>query len=261
MKPIYQENHRFRFYKGFKPVDFPPHLHGAVEVFYFLEGESIAQCGTQKYRLGAGDLFIAFPNQIHGYEESRNAYVFNMIIYPKPWLMPYYKLLTEKLPVLPYLKKGSFEHTGIPQLFELAWQDQNTVSKEIMQGYLTVIFGKILALLELQDAKNDTARDILMYIHEHYREPITRTDIAHALGYTESYISHLFSDTMKTSLPDYINALRIEDAKELLGSTYMSMSQIAGNLGFGSLRNFSRAFRKHTSTTPNDYRKAAKNQP
>ena len=100
MKPIYQENHRFRFYKGFKPVNFPPHLHGAVEVFYFLEGETLAQCGTQKYRLGAGDLFIAFPNQIHGYEDSKNAYVFNMIIYPKPWLMPYYKLLTEKLPVL-----------------------------------------------------------------------------------------------------------------------------------------------------------------
>ena len=260
MKPIYQDNHRFRFYKGFKPVDFPPHLHGAVEVFYFLEGESRAQCGTQKYRLVAGDLFIAFPNQIHGYEESRNAYVFNMIIYPKPWLMPYYNLLTEKLPVLPSLKKGSFEHTGLPRLFELAWQDQDTVSKEIMQGYLTVIFGKLLALLELQDAKNDTARDILMYIHEHYQEPITRRDISRALGYTESYISHLFSDTMKTSLPDYINALRIEDAKELLIGTDMSVSQITGNLGFGSVRNFSRAFRKHTSTTPKDYGKTAENR-
>ena len=174
--------------------------------------------------------------------------------------MTYYKILTEKVPVLPYLKKGSFEHTGLPQLFELAWQDQNTVSKEIMQGYLTVIFGKLLALLELQDAKNDAARDILMYIHEHYCEPISRTDIAHALGYTESYISHLFSDTMKTSLPDYINALRIEDAKELLGSTDMSISQIVGSLGFGSIRNFSRAFHKHTSTTPKDYRKTIENQ-
>lgn len=260
MNTIYQENLQFRFFKGYSRVDFAPHSHGAVEVFYFLEGETTAQCGTQKYRLGAGDIFIAFPNQIHGYEESKNAYVFNMIIYPKPWLMTYYKLLTEKIPVFPYLKKGSFEHTGLPQLFELAWQDQASVSKEILQGYLTVIFGKLLGLLELQDAKNDAARDMLMYIHEHYDEPITRGDIARALGYTESYISHLFSDTMKTSIPDYINALRIENAKELLSTTEMSVSDIVASLGFGSLRNFSRAFRKHTSSTPRDYRKMARNQ-
>lgn len=255
MKLLYQDNHGFRFAKDHRKLDFQPHLHGAVEVYYFLEGESLIQCGTEKYRLGAGDLFIAFPNQVHGYEKSKNVYGYIMILQVKTWLKPYYKLLTEKLPVVPYLKKGSFEHTGIPELLEMAWQDHKTVSKDVLQGYFAVIFGKLLSLLQMQEARNDTMRDILMYIHDHYKEPISRKDIAHAAGYTESHISHLFSATMRTSLPDYINALRVEDAKDLLTGTNMTVSQIAESLGFGSIRNFGRAFQKYTATTPKDYRK------
>lgn len=256
MKLLYQDNHNFRFTKHHHKLDFQPHLHGAVEVYYFLEGESLVQCGAQKYRLGAGDLFIAFPNQIHGYEQSKNVHGYLMILQAKAWLKPYYKLLTEKLPVLPYLKKGSFEHTGIPELMDMAWSDQKDVSPDVVQGYFTVIFGKLLSLLTLEDARNDTLRDVLLYIHDHYKEPLSRGEIAHAVGYTEGHISHLFSATMRMSLPDYINALRIEDAKELLTGTDMTVSQIAGSLGFGSIRNFGRAFQKHANTTPKDYRKA-----
>lgn len=255
MKLLYQDNHGYRFSKDYRKLDFPPHIHEAVEAVYILEGESTIQCGNEKYRLCAGDLFMAFPNQIHGYEDSKNVYGYLMILQPKAWLKPYYKLLTEKLPETPVLRKGSFEHTGIPELLEMACADSNEVSREVLQGYFAVIFGKILSLLQLNESGNDAMQRILMHIHDHYKEPISRKDIAKAAGYTESHISHLFSATMRTSLPDYINALRVEDAKELLKGTDLSVSQIAANLGFGSIRNFGRAFQKFTSTTPKDYRK------
>ena len=225
-----------------------------MEVYYFLEGSSLVQCGNEKFALGAGDLFIAFPNQVHGYENSKDVRGYIMILQISTWLKPYYKLLTEKLPAVPYLKKGTFEHTGIPELLEMAWKDQNSVSREILQGYFSVIFGKILSLLTLQEASNDTIRDILLFIHGHYKEPIGRKEIAYAAGYTESYVSHLFSATMRTALPDYINALRIEDAKDLLSGTDMTVSQITDSLGFGSIRNFNRSFLKFAGMSPRQYR-------
>ena len=255
MKLLYQDNHGYRFVKECRNLDFPPHIHEAVEVYYFLDGESTVQCGNEKYRLCAGDLFIAFPNQIHGYENSRNVRGFIMILQPKAWLKPYYKLLTEKLPESPVLRKGSFEHTAIPQLLEMACADQKDVNREVLQGYFAVIFGKILSLLQLNEAGNDAMQRILLYIHDHYKEPITRKDIAHAAGYTESHVSHLFSATMRTTLPDYINALRVEDAKELLTGTDMPITQIVASLGFGSIRNFGRVFRKCNEIAPKDYRK------
>ena len=255
MKLLYQDNLGYRFEKDRRRLDFQPHLHEAVEVFYFLEGESLVQCGTEKYKLTAGDLFIAFPNQIHGYENSKNIHGFIMILQPKVWLKPYYKLLTEKLPQTPVLRKGTFEHTGIPELLNMACLDQSQVSREVLQGYFAVIFGKLLSQLSLHEAGNDGIQRVLLYIHDHYKEPIGRKDIAYAAGYTESYISHLFSATMRTSLPDYINALRVEEAKELLKGTDLSVTQIAAALGFGSIRNFGRTFQKLAGTTPKDYRK------
>lgn len=255
MKLLYQDNHSFQFSKGKRKLDFPPHLHGAVEVVYLLEGQSLVQCGNRKYELHAGDLFIAFPNHIHGYEQSKDVFGYLIIMQPGSWLKPYYKNLTEKLPEMPVLRKGSFEHTGIPQLLELAYKDREQVSRDVLQGYLSVIFGKILSLMKLKDASNDSLRCVLMYIHEHYKEPISRSEIARAVGYAESHISRLFRGTMRTSLPDYINALRIEEAKELLAGTDMTISRISDALGFGSLRNFGRAFKKHTGTTPKEYRK------
>ena len=255
MKLLYQDNHGYRFSNGHRKLDFQPHLHEAVEVFYFLEGESLVQCGTEQYKLSAGDLFIAFPNQIHGYEESHHVSGYLMILQPNVWLKPYYKLLTEKLPQTPVLRKGTFEHTGIPELLNMACLDQSQVSREVLQGYFAVIFGKLLSQLSLHEAGNDAIQRVLLYIHDHYKEPIGRKDIAHAAGYTESYISHLFSATMRTSLPDYINALRVEEAKELLKGTDLSVTQIAAALGFGSIRNFGRTFQKLTGTTPKDYRK------
>ena len=254
MKLLYQDNHGYRFTKAPRKLDFPPHLHGAVEVFYFLEGRSLVQCGTQKHQLEAGDLFIAFPNQIHGYEQSENIRGFLMILQVSTWLKPYYKLLTEKLPREPFLKKGAFEHTRIPELLELACQDQETVSKDILQGYFAVIFGKILSLLQLEDGRNDTLREVLMFIHDHYKESISRKEIAHGVGYTESHISRLFSATMRSSLPDYINSLRTEDASDLLKTTDMPITQIAESLGYGSIRNFNRTFLKQTGMTPKQYR-------
>ena len=254
MKLLYQDNHSFQFSKGKRKLDFPPHLHGAVEVVYLLEGQSLVQCGNRKYELHAGDLFIAFPNQIHGYEQSRDVLGFLIIMQPGSWIKPYYKQLTEKLPQDPVLRKGSFEHTGIPQLLELAYADREKVSRDVLQGYLSVIFGKILSLMKLKDTPNDSLRSILLYVHEHYKEPLSRRDVADAVGYAESHISRLFCGTMRTSLPLYINALRVEEAKELLLGTDMTVSQISDALGFGSLRNFGRAFKRFAGVTPKEYR-------
>ena len=125
-----------------------------------------------------------------------------------------------------------------------------------MQGYFQVLIGKLLGQLTLQDAdsvSDDALRTILLFINDHYTEPLTRKAIAKAVGYNESYISHLFSQTLKTTLPEYIHSLRLSDATRLLSQTDQSVTRIALDLGFGSLRNFNRVFLKETGMTPTQY--------
>jgi len=79
--------------------------------------------------------------------------------------------------------------------------------------------------------------------------------LARELGYSEGYLSHIFSEALGTTMPAYVNTLRIRKAMELLRRGSISVSDAALELGFGSIRSFNRAFRKETGMTPAKWRK------
>ena len=177
------------------------------------------------------------------------------------YLAAYQNIMEQKVPEDPILPKGTWEHSGLPQLLELAYQDQENASKQVIQGYLLVIAGKLLELLELKDAPTgsaDVLQALLVFLNKNYTQPLTRREIAKAVGCNESYISHLFSDTFKITLTDYITSMRIHDALHLLSQTSMPVSQIGLSLGFGSIRSFNRSFQKQMHMSPTAYRNSAK---
>ena len=65
---------------------------------------------------------------------------------------------------------------------------------------------------------------------------------------------------MKTTIPQYINSLRMNDATRLLTQTDLPITQIASELGFGSIRNFNRVFLEHLGTSPKAYRSGTDNE-
>lgn len=257
MKLFYQDYHKFQFTKRVQHLDFAPHLHDAVEIFFFTQGSSTVLCGNERYRLGAGDVFVAFPNRIHGYEDSRDIRGYLLIVPVKPYLQTYRKMLTEQLPQKPYLTGEQWEQSGLMELLALAYRDRQEMPDQVMQGYLQVIVGKLLSLLTLTQAPvegDDALKRVLMYLNTHYTSAISRQDLSRELGYNQSYISHVFAATMKTTIPEYVSSLRVQDAARLLKETDYSVTQIASELGFGSIRSFNRAFLKQMGCSPKEYR-------
>ena len=257
MKLFYQDYHQFQFTKRAQHLDFAPHLHDAVEIFFFTQGSSTVLCGNERYHLGAGDVFVAFPNRIHGYADSCDIRGYLLIVPVKPYLQGYRKVLSEQLPQMPYLSAGQWERSGLMELLELAYRDRQQVPEYVMQGYLQVIVGKLLSMLTLSQAPaegDDALKRVLLYLNNHYTSPISRQTLSRELGYNESYISHVFAATMKTTIPEYVSSLRVQDASRLLRQTDYSVTQIASELGFGSIRNFNRVFLKQTGLSPKAYR-------
>jgi len=73
-------------------------------------------------------------------------------------------------------------------------------------------------------------------------------------GYDYSYLSHLFSESMDTTIEQYIIALRIEKAKELLSYKELTINEIAWELGYSSTAHLSNQFKKVTGETPSQFR-------
>lgn len=95
---------------------------------------------------------------------------------------------------------------------------------------------------------------MLSYVHANYMKDITIADIAHACGYSESSVSHLFRQYCNASVKKYINQLRINQAKRLLVTSSLNISQIAAMCGFSNVNYFPTAFKKDTGISPTAFR-------
>ena len=93
------------------------------------------------------------------------------------------------------------------------------------------------------------------YVAENFCDPnISLISVAKYVGLSAAHFSTVFSQTVGRSFINYLTAMRIERAKELLTSTSMKLSTIAMEIGYNEPNYFSHVFRKLEGITPKEYR-------
>ncbi|HWR64810.1 MAG TPA: transposase [Bellilinea sp.] len=98
------------------------------------------------------------------------------------------------------------------------------------------------------------------YLHQNYTRPLTRWEIAAAVGVSEDYLTRVFNRELEISPWDYLNRYRILQAKALLRSTSRSITEIAHQVGFKDQAYFSRVFSRITGMTAVEYRNKSGNR-
>ena len=233
-------------------LDYPAHIHEDVELVYIKKGTAVAYCDGARYALKERSFFIAFPNQVHRYVDSRNGEYVLLIVKPTS-----HDLLFRGRPVLSACEDPD-DHTVT--LFELTLAEyEKDGHTPVVEACLTAFFEKLFTFFRIEKAgaSNSTAARILQYCSEHYREDIGIADIAAALHISKSAVSHLFSGRLGTSFSEHIHALRLNDAVRLLRTGQYSVTEIARIAGFPTIRTFNRVFREQYGMSPSDYRKSA----
>jgi YesN/AraC family two-component response regulator len=94
------------------------------------------------------------------------------------------------------------------------------------------------------------------YFHEHYARPLSRQEMAKAIGVHQDYLSQIFHQELGLCPWDYLNRYRIARAKDLLGFHNASITAVAFDVGFSDPAYFSRVFRKVTGLSPSAYRQS-----
>ncbi len=105
----------------------------------------------------------------------------------------------------------------------------------------------------LPDSKQQKIAPALEHITKFYHTKLTNDSLAALTGLSTVYFRKLFTELTGRSPIDYVHALRIEKAKEMLRSDHGSVSDIALMLGYQSIYDFSRCFKKHTGVSPSKY--------
>ena len=92
------------------------------------------------------------------------------------------------------------------------------------------------------------------YIDEHMTEDIRVPDIAAFAGVNKSYLQSLFRSRLDTTVTDYINKKRLEQAAFLLTNSTVNVTDIGFACGYNSRQHFGYTFEKYYGCSPRAYR-------
>lgn len=99
-------------------------------------------------------------------------------------------------------------------------------------------------------------KEAVFFIHAHYMEELSLSDIAGYVNVVPTYLSGVFKRETGQTVNNYLVALRMRKAQELLASTNLKVAEVARAVGIRNTRYFSACFKKEVGQSPIDYREA-----
>lgn len=165
-----------------------------------------------------------------------------------PWL--------EHLGALLSLELGRAQHPGQTLLLDSA---VTMLTIHLLRNYLAT---NSMALASLPIASSAAVRRACEFIHDCGAERISLTDIAQAAGISRFHLTREFKRATGLAPFQYLERLRIEQAKAMIRAGQLPLADIAFAVGFSDQSHFTKRFRHHASCTPAVYaREHARTRP
>lgn len=250
-------------------TEFPAHYHEKAEILFVRGGVCDMLIGDTVYTLEQGDVAVAFPNVVHGYPyldhgppvlspPRRNDSV--MVIIDTEFAAAYQRVLLQSAPVCPVVRAKDAHpdlYYALERLTEVRREDGSVQGEEV-EAYFQLFVMRLLRIVSLEANREplhgDMIHRLIAYLSEHYLSPMDLDSIAAALHCDKYRISRLLSKELHTSFNDYVNGLRVNEAKKLIAQTDMPLSEVSAASGFLSVRSFNRQFSSRCGMTPSEYR-------
>lgn len=101
-------------------------------------------------------------------------------------------------------------------------------------------------------------RKALVYVQNHFRNPLKLEEVARNVGLSANYFSESFSRQTGFTFQEYVRELRLQFARSLITATALPVTEICYAAGFNTLPYFERAFKAKYGMSPRRLRKQEK---
>lgn len=106
-----------------------------------------------------------------------------------------------------------------------------------------------------QTKSSDKTKEMMAYIHEHFREKLTVPELAATAFLSERECFRAFRECLHTTPVEYMKSYRLREACRLLRENRASVTEIGQLCGLGSSSYFGKTFRDAMGCTPSEYRR------
>lgn len=124
--------------------------------------------------------------------------------------------------------------------------------------FLTILKYLTTTYKGYEDSSQDISIKVMEYLKENYNKDIACIDLTDRFHFTVDYLIRKMKKFCGITPWQYIQHLRIENAKELLENTDYTLATISNYVGYNDLSVFYKAFRKHTGTSPGTWRQTVR---
>ncbi len=255
-----------------------PHDHAFLELSYILKGEADHDLDGKVDRLRVGDYIIVDYGSRHSYRNPNETPFTNIdclflpdVLDPalkgtrtlRAVLEHYLLHFQMRSPMQDPARMVFHDEDGIVlSLLEKIRHEQATRAPghgELIRCYLMEILLFTLRRMDGAAAameSNEIYACVGAYVAEHYREPLTLSEIARTLGYSLPYLSKKFKESAGVGFTRYLQRYRIMQACRRLSTGNLSVSEVAERVGYRDAKTFSAIFKRETGLSPRAFRKS-----
>jgi two-component system response regulator YesN len=125
-----------------------------------------------------------------------------------------------------------------------------------MKDWFEQKFANLIQESQNQNVKNYSfsIRQAIIFLEEHYREEINLEVLARQVGLSKNHLCTLFRIETGRNFIDYLHQIRISQAKGLLETTDLRVSEVGLNVGYHDAKYFAKVFQKYQNCSPSEYR-------
>ena len=242
------------------------HYHDDYELYFLVGGSRKCFLSNKIYTIQPNQIMLIEPKKSHQFTANLNIPYERYVMYITPKLLSAIKKENRSL---------NFEYGtqvfDLPEdaflkiihlLKEIAFETsrKDFYSADIIKSYIVKLFVLIKRHGNCRSKNTSTESDSRIqlsidYILNNYSEPITLKKCAGISHMSPNYFSSIFSKVTGTSLKEFLNKTRIENACKLLEQTSYSIAEISQNVGFSTESYFGYVFKSLTGVSPTDYRR------
>jgi AraC-like DNA-binding protein len=146
----------------------------------------------------------------------------------------------------------------VPPPYPELYSPDNKSWLEERRTMLQAVSSKLCLLIQFKEKilnPNPSRKiKIIDFLKKNQNKKVTMSQLASELSLSSSRASHLVNSLFNMSLPNLVNALKLEQAEHLLSATELPVGEIAESLGFNDQNYFSRLFSKKHGISPMAYR-------
>lgn len=146
------------------------------------------------------------------------------------------------------------------QLLEEELSAEQSLQEEMLQMTLkrllilcTRIYKTQLDIARVDALSMDIIREYYFLVEQHFKEKHSVAEYADLLSKSPKTLSNVFKKLGTKSPQQFIKERRMLEARRLLASTSMTVSEVGYSLGFSDVQSFSRFFKREEGVSPNKF--------